>query len=237
LTKATTTTSLGLGYGRQVLATENGSLFVGASAKYHDVRLSRVDLRLGDITDSGEIFDSIRDAEFETQEGFGVDLGFLWAGNNYQIGATVANVNEASFEFPAADESIYSEQEIIEFLRRDRTYTMERQVTLESSIYSSNRRWLLNLEYDVNAIPDPMGDDYRWLTVSGAYRTDSWWLPGIRASYRQNLAGTEFSYLGLGFTVFKVLNLDVASTLDTVLVDGHELPQGVMASLGFQVNF
>lgn len=237
LTKATTTTGLGLGYGRSVMANDHGTLYLGASAKFYQVELSRVDLRLGDITDSEEMFDSIRDAEFISEEDFGVDVGVLWTGNNYQLGATFANINEASFAFPAADETIYSDLEVIEFLRQDQIYTMERQLTLESSIFSSNRRWMINLEYDTNAVPDPMGDDYQWASVSAGYLTDSWWLPGIRASYQRNLAGTEFSYVGLGFTVLKVLNFDVASTLDTVHVDGHKLPQGAMARLGFQVNF
>jgi len=237
LTKATATTGFGVGYGRQVLATEHGNLYLGVDANYYQVQLSRVDLRLGDITDSDEIFDTIRNAAFISEEGFGADLGFLWTGHNYQLGATMTNINEASFVFPAADESLYSDLDVIDFLRRDQVYTMERQLTLESSIFSSNRRWMINLEYDTNAVPDPMGDDYQWASVSAGYFTDSWWLPGIRASYRQNLAGTELSYVGVGVTVLKVVNFDVASTLDTVHIDGQSLPQGLMASLGFQVNF
>jgi hypothetical protein len=43
--------------------------------------------------------------------------------------------------------------------------------------------------------------------------------------------------VGVGVTVLKVVNLDVISTLDTVIIDGQELPQGLMASIGFQFNF
>jgi hypothetical protein len=114
---------------------------------------------------------------------------------------------------------------------------MERQLTLEGSIFSGSRRWIVNFAYDANEVPDPMGDDYQWASVSGGYLTDSWWLPGIRASYRQNLAGTELAYVGVGVTILKVLNLDVISTLDTVNIDGEELPQGLMARIGFQINF
>ena len=114
---------------------------------------------------------------------------------------------------------------------------MERQLTLESSIFSSSRRWMINLEYDAYQVPDPMGDDYQWASVSAGYATDSWWLPGIRANYRKNLTGTELAYVGIGVTVLKVVNIDIASTLDTVHIDGQDLPRGLIASIGFQSNF
>lgn len=237
LTKVAETTAISVGYSRQIWPNERGGLYLGVEAKSYQMRLSRVDLRLGDITDSDEIFDSIRNADFVSENGFDFDVGFLWAGNNYQLGAMVTNINEASFNFPVANESVYSDLDIIDFLRQDRVYTMERQLTLEGSIFSGSRRWIVNFAYDANEVPDPMGDDYQWASVSGGYLTDSWWLPGIRASYRQNLAGTELAYVGVGVTILKVLNLDVISTLDTVNIDGEDLPQGLMASIGFQINF
>jgi hypothetical protein len=237
LTKAVETTAISVGYSRQIWPNERGGLYLGIEAKSYQMRLSRVDLRLGDITDSDEIFDSIRNADFVSENGFDFDVGFLWAGDNYQLGAMVTNINEASFNFPVANESVYSDLDIIDFLRQDRVYTMERQLTLEGSIFSGSRRWIVNFAYDANEVPDPMGDDYQWASVSGGYLTDSWWLPGIRASYRQNLAGTELAYVGVGVTLLKVLNLDVISTLDTVNIDGQDLPQGLMASIGFQINF
>jgi hypothetical protein len=114
---------------------------------------------------------------------------------------------------------------------------MERQYRFESSIYTPNRRWNVNMGFDANAVPDPMGDEFQWLSVSGGYSTDSWWIPGIRVGYRKNLAGTELSYLGAGVTVFKILNIDVASSLDTVSISGTTLPRGLIVSLGFQINF
>ncbi len=237
LTKAAETTAFSVGYSRRVWPADRGGLYLGVEATSYQMSLSRVDLRLGDITDSDEIFDSIRNADFVSDNGFDFDVGLLWAANNYRFGAMVRNINEASFEFPAANEAVYSDLDIIDFLRQDRVYTMERQLTLEGSIFSGNRRWIINLAYDVNAVPDPMGDDYQWASVSGAYLTDSWWIPGIRASYRQNMAGTELSYVGVGVTLLKVVNVDVTSTLDTVIIEGHELPQGLMASIGFQLNF
>jgi hypothetical protein len=237
LTKAATTAEFGVGYSRRVWPTARGSLFLGGEGKFYQMRLSRIDIRLGDITDSDEVFDAIRRDDYRTDFGFGLDIGALWVSNIYQLGATLTNANEPEFLFPAADESVYSDPTIIDLLRRDQSYTMERQIRLESSVFTPNRRWTLNMGLDANAVPDPMGDDFQWLSVSGGYSTESWWIPGVRVGYRKNLAGSELSYLGVGVTAFKVLNIDVASALDTVHISGMNLPQGLMASIGFQINF
>jgi hypothetical protein len=73
------------------------------------------------------------------------------------------------------------------------------------------------------------------LTLSAGFTTDSWWLPGVRIGYRQNVAGTEMKYIGIGLTAFKIVNIDISSTLDTVSIDGTKLPQGLMGSIGFQI--
>lgn len=237
LTKAATTAEIGVGYSRRVWPTARGSLYLGTEAKYYRMRLSRIDVRLGDITDSDEVFDAIRHSDYRTDNEFGLDLGALWVSNIFQIGATVTNVNEPIFTFSSVDESAYTNTDIIDFLRRDQIYQMERQIRLESSIFTPNRRWTMNMGLDANAVPDPMGDDFQWLSVSGGYATDSWWIPGMRVGYRKNLAGTELSYLAAGVTVFKVVNIDVASSLDTVSISGKTLPQGLIASIGFQINF
>jgi hypothetical protein len=237
LTKAATTAEISAGYSRRVWPTARGSLYLGGEGKFYQMRLSRVDLRMGDITDSDEVFDAIRTGDFRTDNGIGLDIGALWVSNIYQLGATLTNANEPEFIFPAADESNYTDLNIINFLRRDQVYTMERQLRLESSIFTPNRRWTLNLGLDANEVPDPMGDDFQWLSVSGGFATESWWIPGVRVGYRKNLAGTELSYFGVGVTAFKILNIDVASSLDTVSISGMNLPQGLIASVGFQVNF
>ena len=45
------------------------------------------------------------------------------------------------------------------------------------------------------------------------------------------------NYLSIGLTAFKVVNIDIASALDTVSIDGTTLPQGVMVSIGFQLTW
>jgi len=237
LTKAAKTLELALGYSWLAKKTEKGHLFFGIEGKYYDLALSRLSIRFGDITDSEELFDSIRNSEFKNDQGFGFDFGTLWVGRNYQFGATLTNINEPKFEYPDVDLSPYTNQNAIEFLLRDKTYTMERQLKLEASYFTDNRRWTVNLGLDANDVEDPVGDDFQWFTVSAGYATDSWWLPGVRFGYRQNLAGTELKYLGIGVTAFKILNIDIASSLDQVSINGTKLPQGLIASIGFEISF
>ncbi len=199
------------------------------------MRLSRLSVRFGDITDSDELFDAIRHADYRDDTNIGLDFGALWVANNYQLGMQVTNINEPDFEFPEVNLEPYTSRPIIDFLIGDQVYEMERQWKFEGSVFSSNRRWTVNLGIDANAVPDPMGDDYQWFTLSAGYATESWWLPGVRVGYRKNLAGTEMGYLGLGVTAFKFVNLDIASAVDSVKISGTDLPQGLMASLGFQL--
>jgi hypothetical protein len=237
LSKAAQMTELNVGYSRHAWSNSAGSLYLGAEARLYFMRLSRFSVRFGDITDSEELFQAIRDSNFRNSERAGIDIGALWVGENYQIGAQVTNLNEPKFQFPAVNLDPYSRENVIGFLQRDQTYRMDRQLKLEASLFSSNRRWSAHLGVDADPATDPMGDRYQWLTLSGGLTRDSWWLPSARIGYRQNLAGTEMSYLGIGITTMKIVNIDIASAFDTVKIDGQKLPQGVMLSIGFQLTW
>jgi hypothetical protein len=45
------------------------------------------------------------------------------------------------------------------------------------------------------------------------------------------------TYLGLGVTTLKIVNIDIATTLDTVEISGKNLPQGLILSIGFEISF
>ncbi len=238
LTKASQTTEVNLGYSRESWTTERGSLFLGAEAKLYLMRLSRFSARFGDITDSEELFDAIDNANFENDEGVGVDLGALWVSDNYQLGLQWTNINEPEFQYPEIDVSRYRDPAIIAAIQNDQSYRMDSQVKLEASVFTDNRRWSAHLGVDANAATDPLGDDYQWATLSAAWtRPDSFWLPNVRFGWRQNLSGTELGYLSVGATMFRYINFDISSALDTVKIDGTELPQGLMGSIGFHINW
>jgi hypothetical protein len=237
VTKSSQTGDISLGYSREGLTTDGGTLHWGLEGHMYVKRLSRLSVRYGDITDSKELFEAIRDNEYRTDEGFGLDIGVLWTSGKYQLGAQVTNINQPSFVFPEVNLAPYSSPEIISFLEQDQRYVLERQVKLEASLFGNDRRWSVNLGLDGNPVEDTLGDEYQWLTLSAGFLNDSWWLPNFRFGYRQNLAGTELGYLSLGVTAFKVVNFDIASALDTVRIDGNDLPQGLMASIGFQIHW
>lgn len=237
LTKSTQTTELNVGYSRQAWANGSGRLFLGAEARLYLKQLSRFSVRFGDITNSKELFDAIRDADFTTDEGIGIDVGALWVADNYQVGAQVTNLNEPDFLFPDVNLAPYRSPNAIQFLESDKKYTMDRQLKLEASVFTQDRSWSVHLGYDADPATDPMGDRFQWLTLSAGFTTDSWWIPGGRIGYRKNLAGTELGYLGIGITAFKIVNIDIASALDTVKISGDKLPQGLMGSIGFQISW
>jgi len=62
-------------------------------------------------------------------------------------------------------------------------------------------------------------------------------IPGIRAGYRVNQAGSELSYLSGGFTLFSV-NVDVAYSPDKVEDDsGDETSRSIIVNLGLELTF
>ena len=235
MTKSTQTTELNLGYSRPAWSSSAGTLFLGAEARLYLMQLSRLGVRFGDITDSEELFDAIRDADFRSDEGLGIDLGALWLGENYQIGAQVTNVNEPKFVFPDVNLAPYRSELAIRLIERGKIYRMDRQLKLEGSVFTKDRRWSANVGIDMDPATDPMGDRFQWATLSAGFTTDNRWVPSFRIGLRKNLAGTELGYVGVGLTAFKIVNIDIASALDSVKIDGQKLPQGLMGSIGFQI--
>lgn len=237
VSKSTQTTEFSFSYSREAMSVDSGNLYFGARANIYLMQLSRLSVRFGDITNSEELFDAIRDADFRSDEGAGLDLGVLWVGDNYQLGAQVTNLNEPEFRFPNVNLDPYQSLTVIQSLQADSIYRLDRQLKLEASLFSGDRRWSAHLGYDADSVTDPMGDRFQWLTLSGAFNTDSWWIPSARIGYRQNLAGTELGYISIGATLFKYVNVDIASALDTVEIDGQKLPQGLMGSIGFEISW
>jgi hypothetical protein len=235
--KATQLLTASTGYSRAAWSNEVGTLFIGGEAHLHDMRLSGIGVRFGDMTDSEELFDQIRNADYERDTRASFDAGVLWVAETYQLGAQLTNLFEPDFQFPAIDYDPFASETIIQKLEQSRTYTMERQLKLEASLFAKDRKWSWHLGLDANAATDPVGDEFQWLTLSGGFDTGSRWLPNVRLGYRQNLVGTEKTYASLGLTMFRFINLDIASALDTTKIDGHKLPEGLMFSMGFQVNW
>jgi hypothetical protein len=237
LSKGSRTTELMFGYSRRVGEFRGGNLFVGADAHFYALELARLGVRYGDITSARDVFESIRDLDYQRDEAFGVDVGVLWVADRFQLGASVTNINEPGFDYPEIDLSNYSDETVIERILQDRRYVMDRQVKLEASVFSEGRRRTLNIGLDADSTIDPMGDEFQWMTVSAGLNLDTGWLPNLRVGYRRNLAGTELSYVGIGATMFKWFNVDAAFEINQVNIDDEDYPRGAILSLGFQIDF
>ena len=218
-----------------------GKLYGGIRGKYYKVTLLQDTERLVSTnTDSENYFDDLDLDDGETSTGVGVDVGMLWVSDHLRLGATLANINEPEFEYNAFDLTGFTDATVIATLTglANAKYTMERQVTVEAALTSQNKNWVVAGSLDLNEVVDPVGDEYQWLAVSAAYATDSWWLPGIRAGYRVNQAGSELKYLTGGVTLFKSLNLDLAYSPDKVEDDnGDEISRSIIFNLGLELTF
>ena len=82
-----------------------------------------------------------------------------------------------------------------------------------------------------------MLDNYQWVSVGAGFASDNWWLPGARIGARKNMVGTKLTYVTAGITVFNIVNLDLATTTETIKVDGDTVPRGLILNIGSQVLF
>jgi hypothetical protein len=241
LVKAAVVEEIGLGYSRPVLSRETGNLTAGVRAKYYKVKLVRDAQKLDTSNGAQNTFNASK--SYTSSSGIGLDVGTLWTAKRYRVGAWVNNLNTPSFKYnsiTAADLTAagYINSAIISQLTADETYKMKPQLELEGAFYSESQNWVLNAGLDGNAVPDPVGRDFQWATLSAAYATNSWWIPGIRLGYRTNLAGSKLSYATGGLTLLKALSLDVAYGLDKITDNkGKSIPRSAMINLGIQMTF
>lgn len=245
--QAATDFNIGFGYSKAMWKNSNGILIGGAKANVHKISMGRALVALtDDKIDAGDaISDAISDDGVSTT-GVGIDLGAVWSADYYQVGLTLANINEPDFDGAALGQNCGTSESCktaaklqnVGSLAVNGDYTMGMQSTIDAAVTSKNRQWTLAGTYDVNSVKDPVGDEYQWGVASVSYYGDSHFLPGLRAGFRQNMVGTELSYASFGLTIVKRLNIDVAVALDTVKdEDGDELPRSAYFSIGYDTAF
>ena len=237
ITRAAAITEISLGYSRKIWQQEDNKIYVGVKPKVFDVGLSNSFVFISNIENAKSIFDALDKSQFNYTQDFSVDLGAIWSGKQYQVGATLTNINEPDFQFPEIDLSSITNPDIKNAILDAQTYVMERQLKLDAGYVTPGGAWGLNFGYDVNAVPDPMLDDYQWVSVGAGFASDNWWLPGARVGVRKNMVGTKLTYVTGGITVFNIVNLDLAVTTETIKVDGTTVPKGLVANIGVKFLF
>ncbi|WP_290652949.1 conjugal transfer protein TraF [Aquisalimonas sp.] len=230
------------GYARQLWSDAAGTLHVGTTLSAYRVTLARSGALLDDSDDTGETAEDAFDENQETSGGFGVHAGAMWVSEIYSLGATLRNINAPSFDYPDPCDNPGSKscaffQANPQAKRNGSSWTMERQLTLEGSAYTPDRRWVAHAGLDANSAADTTGDDYQWATIQGSYMPDRFWAPSPRLGYKRNLAGEQLSYLSAGATFFRALHLDAAYALERSSFAGDSIPRAVQASLGLDLQF
>ena len=243
---------VGVSYGRPVLELPEGRLHAGVRLVHYEAELSKTVIALQDVDsdeDLGDVLSDEYDANTRRSSAFGLDVGVLWVASNYQLGATLANLNSPEFDYPRIGRSCdrlsglrqancQSAAFFGDRIDLNETYEMAPKLTVEGAWFPfATRRWMLAGSLDVNETNDPIGDPHRWLSVSGGYIPDSWLMPGFRAGFHRNFSGSELNYVSLGTTLFRVFTLDVAWTLDSVDVDGDSYPRSAAVSAGLELAF
>lgn len=212
-----------LGYSEMVSRSETSALIVGGRLNFHRLALDQKLTVLSEDEDSSVSYSDFFLSRDSVSSGISLDLGLILTGRNFQLGASIANVNEPEFDYKGlvsncsgltgADKT--SCEAALRFAGKgvfslNETYKMEAQMTVDAAVKSKDQHFSLAGSYDVNAIADPLGDEYQWATVSLSYFTDSWVLPGMRIGYRKNLVGSELNYYTAGLTFYRRLDVDVA---------------------------
>ena len=238
-----------VGYSRKMWGNRNGNLFAGVTGKYYQVGLSKSVIPLIDDTNN-DVGDTLAD-EFDqnqnTTDGIGIDLGVLWVGNNYSLGATLLNANAPTFDYSeigndchlltgTSQNNCNAAAQHSNKINLTETYTMDAQVRVEAALHSKNKHWQINASYDGNSIRGPVGNEIQWMNIAIGYVPDNW-IPGIRAGYRENLAGSQLSMATFGITLLKGLNLDIAYGLEEIESDGEKYPRSVAVNLGLEMRF
>ena len=240
-----------LAYSRPVIVLDEGILHAGVRGKYYQVGLSKTLIGLSTMQDGAETaledeLDGAKDTSL--QSGIGLDLGVLWTSKNYRLGAWVKNANSPSFKYDSIggncealevsrQEGCYIATSFANEIDLEENYVIDAQINLEGSVYSDSRNFVGSFSLDTSPVNDPVGNQLQWATISAGYATSSWLIPGIRAGYRKNLAGSQLSAVTAGVTLFKTLHVDAAYGLETVDVDGTAVPRMLQLNVGLDLLF
>ncbi len=243
-------TELSLGYARPVWQNGNNSLVVGGRLKYLQAAMSKQVIALETVGDD-DAEDVVRDSWDEnerTSSNLTADLGVVFAGANYRIGLTLANLTEPEFDYGRigadcdkltgnAQFNCYTAASFADRINLSETWTLERLATAEAAFLFANGAGSVSISVDLNEVNDPVGAPNQWLAAAVAYMPESTWVPGARVGYRKNLAGSELSMITAGLSFFKRVHLDVAYGLESTKVDGNSVPRVFAFNLGIETSF
>lgn len=250
---------ISLGYGRELFSDVSfdnfrGRLLAGAKLNFYRMELSKQLMQLQTL--DGKDIDQVIKDEYEnnlvSSTALGLDAGIVWTANHYRVGFTVTDINSPEFEYGTigancealAESSVqrssceltrYFTESTGEILAKE-VHTKHATATIDASIYPL-ANWSISSAYELAAYDDIVGTENQWVSLSTAYNPNSTWIPAVRVGMHKNLVGSELTSYGLGMTLFKILSLDVATSSETVVHDGTEIPRRFSFSLSIEESF
>lgn len=235
----------GIGFSRQVLRLQQGRLILGSKLNVTRMKLTRSVSTIENLDDDASLEESEK-----FSNNYGLDVGAIWVTPNTLLGARVINLNEPRYRYGSLGKDCSLKSGIAQVncnvvatfvdsgdLAYRQTYVAERQLSLEASASLVKRQWSIQTSLDVNPVADAVEDEYQWFVASASHLGDSPWLPGFRIGYSKNLAGSKLDYMNLGVTLFQRANLDIGWALETVEVDGKNMPRALFVNLGLETAF
>lgn len=252
LIKSAELTQFGFDYARPIYQREQqslpGKLLLGTRVNFYSMQLSRQVMLFENFEDDdvGDVIRDEYDANQHTDTNLGLDLGASWVAEKYQLGFTLANINEPEFSY--GDFSLNCNQltassqnnclAALNFVNQgdialQETHVMHAISTVDATYWLMSR-WAVAGSYDLADYNDPLGDELQWLTVSTAYMPVSRWIPAWRVGYRKNLVGEKLASVNFGTTLFGVFNMDLLYGLDSAVIDGDEVPRTAGLYFGFE---
>lgn len=235
LTKYAEETAYTLDYSATLWEQNQQRLDLGIRPKILRLGMSNTATRLGDIRDSESLFQSIDDAKLYYETEAALDVGLAWHYKSISLGAFARDINSPSFTFPKQNYDRYTKSEIIEQIERARHFEKDPQFQLDATLNTG--RWLVNVNADINAVYDPIQLRQQLIGANASYSGKHWFDSNIRVGIQKNRVGSELSFVSVGYTLFHIWDIDLATTLETVKLQGDEFLRGAAISTGLRFRF
>jgi hypothetical protein len=232
---------------------DGGQLDLGVRLNSYRARLERQTVALVDASGSSTSFDLGSRANRTQAKATALDLGIMWGDAHCQLGATVYNIGSPRLRYPdplpdgnaanrAAAATLIAEGRISAL----DAVSLKPHAVLEASVFSSNRRWLLQTSLATNATPDFVGELQRYATLAVAYNAEryegdygallEYIVPSIRLGVRRNMAGSRLASTALGLS-WGVFSIDLSASQKSVNVDGSKAPRAAGVAVAVEEKF
>ncbi len=241
-----------INYSRKVTDAFGGAIYAGLKAKVLSAHLTKSLVKLEGLSKSDnvgkELIDELTGSNLANSTNFSVDIGAVYAGENFHVGLSFININSPSFEYGiiggdctalsgSTRENCDAANTFSNEITLNEVHTMNAQGKIDASLDTSKNGWRLLAAADLNAVADPIGNLIQNISISVLDIGSSTYFPNLRAGYSKNLVGSQLSWLSFGMTFWDVIQWDLAFTLENIKIEDISIPRGIKNTFGLEVSF